>query len=89
MDGQKFIAVTSRQTSGRHGKLMMQMLGDDHVEESETAAESYPIVFRSYEPVADLDNRLQRIFAMLSLPPLEELNAPGTLRSTLRTRRAT
>jgi hypothetical protein len=42
---------------------MTQMLGDAHVEESETGAESYPIIIRSYEPVADLDDRLQRIFA--------------------------
>jgi hypothetical protein len=74
MNRQKFIAVTSRHLSRPHGKLM-QMPGDAHVEQSETAAESHPIIARSYEPVADLDDRLQRIFAMLSLPPLEELNA--------------
>jgi hypothetical protein len=32
-------------------------------------AASYPIVLRSYEPAADLDERLRRIFAVLSLPP--------------------
>jgi hypothetical protein len=68
--------VTSRQLSSPHGKLM-QMPGEARDEEPETAAESYPIIIRSYEPVADLDDRLQRIFAVLSLPPLEELNAQG------------
>jgi len=37
----------------------------------ETAV-SYPIILRSYEPVADLDERLRRIFAVLSLHPLWE-----------------
>jgi hypothetical protein len=55
----------------------MQMPGEARDEEPETAAESYPIIIRSYEPVADLDDRLQRIFAVLSLPPREELNAQG------------
>jgi hypothetical protein len=45
------------------------------VEEPETEAQSYPIIVRSFEPVADLDDRLQRIFTVLSLPPLEELSA--------------
>jgi hypothetical protein len=36
------------------------------------AAASYPIVLRSYEPAADLEERLRRIFAMLSLPPVQE-----------------
>jgi hypothetical protein len=71
-NGQRFIAVTSRQLSGPHGKLM-QMPGEAGDEEPET----YPIIIRSYEPVADLDDRLQRIFAVLSLPPLEDLNAHG------------
>jgi len=44
--------------------------------ESEPAEESYPIILRSYEPVADLDDRLRRIFTVLSLPPLEEASAP-------------
>ena len=39
---------------------------------SEKAAVSYPIILRSYEPVADLDERLRRIFAVLSLPPVDE-----------------
>jgi hypothetical protein len=50
MHTQKFIAVTSRQLSGQHGKLM-QMPGEARVEESETAAESYPIIVRSFDPV--------------------------------------
>jgi hypothetical protein len=54
----------------------MQMSDEDDEEKSETAADSYPIILRSYEPVADLDDRLKRIYAVLSLPPLEELNAP-------------
>jgi hypothetical protein len=44
-------------------------------EESEAcvkAAASYPIVLRSYEPAADLDERLRRIFAVLSLPRVQE-----------------
>ena len=39
---------------------------------SEKAAASYPIILCSYEPVADLDERLRRIFAVLSLPPVVE-----------------
>jgi hypothetical protein len=76
MHGQKFIAVTSRQLSGPHGKLM-QMPGKARDQGPETAAESYPIIIRSYEPVADLDHRLQRIYAVLSLPPLEDFSVPG------------
>jgi hypothetical protein len=45
----------------------MQMPGEARVEEPETAAESYPIIIRSYEPAADLDDRLQRIYTVLSL----------------------
>jgi hypothetical protein len=72
LNRQKFIAVTSRQLSGPHGKLM-QMPEKARVEESDT----YPILVRSFEPVADLDDRLQCIFTVLSLPPLEELSAQG------------
>jgi hypothetical protein len=61
MHAQKFIAVTSRQLSGPHGKLM-QMPGEARAEETGTEAESYSIIVRSYKPVADLDDRLQRIF---------------------------
>ena len=68
--------MTSRQPSGRDGKLM-QMPSEAGVE-SETVAESYPVILRSFEPVPDLDDRLQRIFAVLSLPPLEELTEQGT-----------
>jgi hypothetical protein len=53
----------------------MQMPGEARVEETGAEAESYPIIVRSFEPVADLDDRLQRIFTVLSLPPLEELSA--------------
>jgi hypothetical protein len=56
---------------------LMGMPGEARDEESTTAAESYPILIRSYEPIADLDDRLERIFGVLSLPPREELNAPG------------
>jgi hypothetical protein len=55
----------------------MQMPGKARVEEAGTAAESYPIIVRSFEPVADLDDRLRPIFTVLSLPPLEELSAQG------------
>jgi hypothetical protein len=51
---QKFIAVTSRQLSGPHGKLM-QMPGEARVEETGTEAETYTIIVRSFEAVADLD----------------------------------
>jgi hypothetical protein len=76
MNAQKFIAVTSRELSGPHGKLI-QVPGEARVEDSGTAAKSYPIIVRSYEPVADLDDRLRRNFTVLSLPPLEELSAQG------------
>jgi hypothetical protein len=36
------------------------------------AAASYPIVLRSHEPAADLDERRRRIFAMLTLPSVHE-----------------
>jgi hypothetical protein len=77
--------VTSRQSSGPHGKLRLMESAkqvDDEAatdEESKTrgdaavnAAASYPIVLRSYEPAADLEERLRRIFAVLSLPPVQE-----------------
>jgi hypothetical protein len=49
-----------------------KMPGIAHTNASEKAAASYPIILRSYEPVADLDERLRRIFAVLSLPPVVE-----------------
>ena len=49
-----------------------RMPGDARTKASEKAATSYPIIVRSYEPVADLDERLRRIFAVLSLPPVDE-----------------
>jgi hypothetical protein len=48
------------------------MPGAPHTKASEKAAASYPIILRSYEPVADLDERLRRIYAVLSLPPVVE-----------------
>jgi hypothetical protein len=89
LQGQRCIAVTSRQSSGPHGKLMpmrstkhvgaepltgeeAKLLGVAHTKVSEKAAASYPIILRSYEPVTDLDERLRRIFAVLSLPPVVE-----------------
>jgi hypothetical protein len=42
------------------------------IDASERMAASFPIVTRSYEPVADLDELLRHIFALLSLPPTEE-----------------
>jgi hypothetical protein len=39
INGQKFMAVASRQVSGQHGKLM-QMPGEAHVEQTEAEAES-------------------------------------------------
>jgi hypothetical protein len=70
--------VTSRQPSGQDSKLI-QMPSEARVE-FETLAESYPVILRSFEPAPDLDDRLQRIVAVLSLPPLEEFGA-GTLAS--------
>jgi len=49
-NGQEFIAATSRQLSGPPDNLM-QIRREGRDEESETAAESYPIVIRSHEPV--------------------------------------
>jgi hypothetical protein len=46
--------------------------GVAHTKASEKAAASYPIILRSYEPVADLDERVRRIFAVLSLPQVVE-----------------
>jgi hypothetical protein len=85
MHAQGFIAVTSRKSSGPQGKLMLmeskkqvgaetatgeesKMRGEPRV----TTAASYPIVLRSYEPAADLDERLRRIFAVLSLPTVHQ-----------------
>ncbi len=64
MHAQKFIAVTSRQLSVRHDKLM-QMPGEAHNKETGTGPEPYPIIVRSFEPVADLDERLKRIFTLV------------------------
>jgi hypothetical protein len=44
----------------------MEMHGEPHGEESEAAADYYPIIIRSVEPVPDLEERLERIFAVLS-----------------------
>jgi hypothetical protein len=49
-----------------------KMSGVAHTKLSEETAASYPVILRSYEPVADLDERLRRIFAVLSLPPVVE-----------------
>jgi len=49
-----------------------KMPGVAHTKASEKAAASYPIIIRSYEPVADLDERLRRIVAVLSLPRVVE-----------------
>jgi hypothetical protein len=48
------------------------MLGAARVDESVKTDASYPITLRSYAPVADLEERLRRIFALLSLPPVDE-----------------
>jgi hypothetical protein len=45
--------------------------------ESETVGRVLPVILRSFEPVPDLDDRLQRVFAVLSLPPLEESSVQG------------
>ena len=64
--------MTSRQPYGQHRKLMTDGDGGEaRAKKPEPEAESYPIIVRSYEPVADLDVRLQRIYIRLSLPPLE------------------
>jgi hypothetical protein len=49
-----------------------KMPGVAHTKASEKAAGSYPIILRAYEPVPDLDERVRRIFAVLSLPPMVE-----------------
>jgi hypothetical protein len=46
--------------------------GEAHTKASEEAATSYLVIVGSYEPVADLDERLRRIVAVLSLPPVDE-----------------
>jgi hypothetical protein len=60
--------------------------GEARVKESEPSAESYPIIVRSYEPVTDLDDRLQRIYTLLRLPPLEEVEPRGPARRAPRRR---
>jgi len=85
MYGQRFIAGTSRKSSGPYDKLTAMeskkqdgaeaATGDESKMRGEApvkAAASYPIVLRSYEPAADLDERLRRISAVLSLPPVQE-----------------
>jgi hypothetical protein len=47
-------------------------LGDARADDPAKPAVSYPIILRSYEPVADLDERLRRTFAVLSLPQVVE-----------------
>jgi hypothetical protein len=34
-----------------------------------TERSEFPVIRRSYQPVVDLDERLRRVFALLSLPP--------------------
>jgi hypothetical protein len=64
--------------------------GEGHTKASEKAATSYPIIVRSHEPVADLAERLPRIFAVLSLPPVDErapldfTSIPSTIRVAIR-----
>jgi hypothetical protein len=60
--------VCAEAATGDEAKLPSKAL----MKASEKAAVSYPIILRSYEPVADLDERLRRIFAVLSLPPVDE-----------------
>jgi hypothetical protein len=60
--------VCAEAATGEEAKLA----GEAHTKASEKAAVPYPIILRSYEPVADLDERLRRIFAVLSLPPVDE-----------------
>jgi hypothetical protein len=47
-----------------------KMPGEAHGDLSMKAAASYPIIVRSY--VADLEERLRRVLAPLSVPPREE-----------------
>ena len=42
---------------------------DDPTSPSDETPASFPVIRRSYQPVADLDERLRRVFAILSLPP--------------------
>jgi hypothetical protein len=42
--------------------------GDPTSSSDETPA-SFPVIRRSYQPVADVGERLRRLFAILSLPP--------------------
>jgi hypothetical protein len=49
-----------------------KMPGVAHTKASEKTAVSFPITLRWYEPVADLDERLRRIVAVLSLTPVVE-----------------
>jgi hypothetical protein len=51
--------------------------GEARVKESEPSADSYPIIVRSYEPVTDLDDRLQRTYTLFSLRPPEEVEPRG------------
>jgi hypothetical protein len=62
--------MESREQVGAEGATgdESKMRGEARVEE----AASYPIALRSYEPAADLDERLRRIFTVLSLPPVQE-----------------
>ena len=77
--------MTRRESSCPEGKLMLmesrKQVGAEAAASEEPkvrgearvkAAASYPIVLRSYEPAADLDERLRRIFTALSLPPMQE-----------------
>lgn len=49
-----------------------KMPGEARMNASVKADASYPTIVRSHEPVADLDERLRRVFALLSVPPREE-----------------
>ena len=77
--------MTSQEPSGSQSKLMLMesrkqagaeaATGEESKVRGEArtkAATSYPIVLCSHEPAPDLDARLRRIFAVLSLPPVQE-----------------
>lgn len=45
-------------------------VGSSSESEAVPEANVFPVIERRYEPAPDLDDRLRRVYALLSLPPL-------------------
>ena len=81
----KLMSMESRKRVGAEAGTgeEAKLPGEAHTKASEKAAVSYPIILRSHEPVADLDERLRRISRYLASRRWTS-ERPGTSLHTLR-----